>query len=159
MKKRPRKTRPPTKTLPRATEQIPQPRNLTPALCQRLQRDLNRACLEVAKAHGLAMEAGQVREVDLRFALTYSVRVGIAMDDGQIYSRDRALFESLAPAFGLAPSDFGRTFWTSGDLFRLVSINPNRPKYPISADRVRDGRRFKFTADGVLASLNEARSR
>lgn len=75
------------------------------------------------------------------------------MGDGAIYSPDKALFEVLAPHFGLEPSDYGRTFTTRDEMFRIVAINPNRPKYPISAERLSDGRRFKFAADNVALYL------
>lgn len=75
------------------------------------------------------------------------------MEDGAIYSPDKALFEVLAPQFGLEPSDYGRTFKTRDEMFRIVAINPNRPKYPVSAERVSDGRGFKFPVDTVVLYL------
>ena len=41
-------------------------------------------------------------------------------------------------------------------LYRIVAINPNRPKYPIIAERVSDGRGFKFSADNVLVYLKHS---
>ena len=76
--------------------------------------------------------------------------------DGAIYSPDKALFEVLAPHFGLEPSDYGRTFKSRGDLYRIVAINPNRPKYPISTERVSDGRGFKMPAENVVMYLQNS---
>ena len=154
MKKNTRKPKPPVKKPPvQASTKAPPPRNLTPELCDRLRRDMMKACLSVAETHGLTVEGGELSDIDLRHSFDISFRVGIPMADGAIYSPDKAMFEVLAPHFGLAPSDYGRTFRTRDELFRIVAINPNRPKYPISAERVSDGRGFKFPADNVVMYL------
>lgn len=106
---------------------VPPPRNLTPPLCEKLRRDMMQACLKVAETHGLTVEGWERSNVDLRHGFNISFRVGIPMADGAIYSPDKAMFEVLAPHFGLKPSGYGRTFRTNGDLHRIVGINPNRP--------------------------------
>jgi len=146
--KKPRKQIPPPRVKPAP------PRNLTPPLCKQLARDLLVACRKVAESHGLSVEGGDLSDIDLRHGFDIHFRVGIPMPDGSLFSHDKALFEVLAPSFGLEPSDFGRTFRTGGEMFRITAINPNRPKYPISAERLADGRGFKFTAENVAAYLN-----
>lgn len=131
----------------------PPPRNLTPPLCEKLRRDMMQACLKVAQIHGLTVEGGELSEIDLRHGFGISFRVGIPMTDGAIYSPDKAMFEFLAQHFGLEPSDYRRTFKSRGDLYRIVAINPNRPKYPISTERVSDGRGFKMPAEDVVMYL------
>jgi len=117
---------------------------------------MTQACLKVAETHGLTVEGGGLSDIDLRHGFDISFRVGIPMADGAIYSPDKAMFEVLAPHFGLKPSDYGRTFRTSGDLHRIVGINPNRPKYPISTERVSDGRGFKMPAENVALYLQRS---
>ena len=128
---------------------VPPPRNMTPPLCDLLRRDLLKACQDVAETHGLIVEGGDLSDIDLRHSFNISFRVGIPMEDGAIYSPEKAMFEVLALQFGLEPSDYGRTFKARGEMFRIVAINPNRPKYPISVERVSDGRGFKFPAEDV----------
>lgn len=53
----------------------------------------------------------------------------------------------------MQPSDYRRTFRQNGEIFRVIGINPSRPKYPISAERVSNGRGYKFTADIVTLRL------
>ena len=108
---------------------VPPPRNLTPALCDRLRRELLAACRSVAETHGLTIEGGELSDIDLRHGFGIAFRVGIPMADGAIFSPDKALFEALASSFGLQPTDYGRTFRTQGEAFRITAINPNRPKY------------------------------
>ena len=129
------------------------PRNLTPELCNRLRRDLLAACQQVAETHGLTAEGGDLSDIDLRHGFDIQFRVGIPMPDGSLFSHDKALFDVLAPSFGLEPSDHGRIFRTGGEAFRITAINPNRPKYPVSAERLTDGRSYKFSAENVAAYL------
>ena len=157
MKKNTRKPKTPAKkTSVQASSKVSPPRNLTPELCDRLRRDMMKACLTVAKTHGLTVEGGELSDIDLRHSFNIGFRVGIPMEDGAIYSPDKAMFEVLAPHFGLEPSDYGRTFRSKDELFRIVAINPNRPRYPISAERVSDGRGFKFPADNVAMYLQSS---
>lgn len=122
-------------------------------MCQRLSHDLLEACRQVAETHGLVVEGGDLSDIDLRHGFDIGFRVGIPMVDGALFSHEKNLFEALAPSFGLDPTDYGRTFCTGGEAFRLTAINPNRPKYPISAERIADGRGFKFTAENVAIYL------
>ena len=161
MKKNKRQARSPTAKPPARTNQtttkVTPPRNLTPGLCDRLQRDLMKACLNVAETHGLTVEGGELSDIDLRHGFDISFRVGIPMEDGAIYSLEKEMFKVFAPQFGLEPSDYGRTFKSRDEMFRIVAINPNRPKYPISAERVADGRGFKFPADNVVLYLQNSK--
>ena len=157
MKKNTRKPKVPAKkTSVQTSSKVSPPRNLTPELCDRLRRDMMKACLAVAETHGLTVEGGELSDIDLRHSFNIGFRVGIPMEDGAIYSPDKAMFEVLAAHFGLEPSDYGRTFRTGGDLHRIVGINPNRPKYPISTERVSDGRGFKMPAENVALYLQRS---
>lgn len=135
---------------------VPPPRNLTPELCDRLRRDLLDACKKVAETHGLTVEGGDLSDIDLRHGFDIGFRVGIPMADGSIYSSEKALFGVLAEHFGLKSSDHGRTFKARGEVFRIAAINPNRPKYPISVERVADGRGFKFPVEDVILYLQNS---
>lgn len=157
MKKNARKPKAPAKkTSVQTSSKVSPPRNLTPELCDRLRRDMLKACLAVAETHGLTVEGGELSDIDLRHSFNIGFRVGTPMEDGAIYSPDKAMFEVLAPHFGLEPSDYRRTFKTGGDLHRIVGINPNRPKYPISTERVSDGRGFKMPAENVALYLQRS---
>lgn len=134
------------------------PRNLTPALCDRLRRDLLKACQDVAETHGLTIEGGDLSDIDLHHGFDIGFRVGIPMEDGSLYSSDKAMFGVLAEHFGLKSSDHGRIFKARGETFRIAAINPNRPKYPISVERVADGRGFKFPAEDVILYLQNSGS-
>ena len=131
------------------------PRNLTPVLCQRLQREMLKVCQEVAARHGLVVEARDITGVDLRWGFDAAFRVSIPLQDGTALDPERLRFEALAEAFGLSPADFGRQFSTGRELFKITGIDPRRPKYPVSAERIPDGQGFKFTSEQVALLLQK----
>ena len=102
-------------------------------------------------AEGLGMQA-----MDLRWSFEFGVCVSILLPDGLTLDPDRILFEALAEEFGLSPDDFGREFSTGRERFGVAGIDPRRPKYPISATRVPDGKGYKFTAENVALLLKAA---
>ncbi len=55
------------------------------------------------------------------------------MEDGTLYSSDKALFEAMVEHFGLKPTDHGEVVKARGEIYRVLAINPNRPKYPITS--------------------------
>lgn len=131
------------------------PRNLTPVLCQRLQAEMLRASEVVAARHGLVVEPRDITSVDLRWGFDVTFRVSIPLPDGTALDPERLRFEALAEAFGLSPADYGRQFSTGREHFRITGIDPRRPKYPVSAERIPDGQGFKFTAEQVALLLQK----
>lgn len=131
------------------------PRNLTPVLCQRLQAEMLKACEAVAARHGLVVEPRDITGVDLRWGFDATFRVSIPLPDGTTLDPERLRFEALAEAFGLSPADYGRPFSTGREQFRITGIDPRRPKYPVSAERIPDGQGFKFTAEQVALLLQK----
>jgi len=133
--------------------EVAPPRNLTPGLCKAIEAEMLRACAEVAARHGLMVEGLGVQAMDLRWNFEFGVRVSIPLPDGSTLDPERLLFEALADEYGLSPDDFGREFSTGQEWFRVAGINPRRPKYPISATRLVDGKGFRFTAENVAMLL------
>jgi len=56
----------------------------------------------------------------------------------------------------LSPDDFGREFSTGRKKFCVAGIYPRRPKHPISATRIPDGKGYKSTAENVVLLLQAA---
>lgn len=75
------------------------PRNLTPVLCQRLQREMLKACQDVAARHGLVVEEKDITGLDLRWGFDAAFRVSIPLLDGTALDPERLRFEALAEAF------------------------------------------------------------
>ena len=105
------------------------------------------ACRDVASRHGLTVEAREATSVDLRWGFELAFRVSIPLPDGTALNPERLRFEAFAEAFGPSADDYGRQFSTGRETFRVIGIDPRRPKYPISAERIPDGQVFQFTAE------------
>lgn len=138
-----------------AMSNVKPPRNLTPALCQKVQREMLKVCQDVAARHGLVVEAQDISGVDLRWGFDAAFRVSIPLPDGTALDPERLRFEALAEAFGLSADDYGRQFSTGRERFRITGIDPRRPKYPVSAERIPDGQGFKLTSDQVALLLQK----
>lgn len=126
---------------------------LTPTACEEIQARMLEACRKIAADHGLAIESAGWRSLDAGYIFEPVFRVSIPAPDGSVFNLERDMFVHLAPRYGLAPSDFGREFDSGGERFRITGIDPNRPKYPISVERIPDRRGFKFTAENVVMRL------
>lgn len=72
---------------------------------------------------------------------------------GQVRQFNEAAFAAKASILGLPADCFGKTFTAKGTQYRITGLHTNRPKFPVDAERVRDGMAFKFRVDGVLRSL------
>lgn len=114
-----------------------------------------KACEAVAARHGLVVEPRDITGVDLRWGFDATFRISIPLPDGTALDPERLRFEALAEAFGLSPADYGRLFSTGREQFRITGIDPRRPKYPVSAERIPDGQGFKFTAEQVALLLQK----
>ena len=130
---------------------------LTPATCEEIQSRMLEACQKVVADHGLVVESAGWHGMDASFAFEPAFRVSIPASDGTAFNLEKDRFEFLAGHYSLAASDFGREFTTGSERFRITGIDPKRPKYPISAERIPDKRGFKFTAENV-AMLLQARA-
>jgi len=126
---------------------------LMPADCEEIQTRMLEACRKIVADHGLVIEGAGWRGLDSGFAFEPVFRVSVPTSDGMPFNLEKDMFAYLAQRYGLAPSDFGREFTTGGERFRITGIDPKRPRYPISAERVPDRRGFKFTAENVAMLL------
>jgi hypothetical protein len=126
---------------------------LTPVACEEIQSRMLEACQKVAANHGLVVESAGWRGMETGFAFEPVFRVSIPAPDGTAFNLEKDMFAYLAEQYGLAASDFGREFTTGSERFRITGIDPRRPKYPISAERIPDRRGFMFTAENVAMLL------
>lgn len=60
---------------------------------------------------------------------------------------DAATFKKHANWVGLKDNAYGAVFTINRRLFKLVSVMTNRPKYPIVAEEISTGKRYKFPID------------
>ena len=82
---------------------------------------------------------------------TYDPATGVFTPKGQFSLPDsgRRAFERDAYQFGLTADQFGATFVSNGQEFRVTGINTRAPKYPIKATCLLSGKPYKFPASVV----------
>jgi hypothetical protein len=83
------------------------------------------------------------------------LEVAVKNPDGTIKTRAAEDFKLLCHRFGFKPEHFGATFTVRGTTYKITGLVPKRYSMPISAERVSDGRGFKFPANDVLTHLGE----
>jgi hypothetical protein len=92
------------------------------------------ALTQIAEQHGLKLDQQNAKS-DFS-GLTLSVRFVDPV--GQKVIED---------AYGI---EIGKVFTHRGIAFKVVEYVPTRPKYPVIAARIQDGKRFKFSRMSVI---------
>jgi hypothetical protein len=87
---------------------------------------------------------GTFSPADVTYRLTLAV-------EGKKQEQDA----KYAKMFGYA--EIGTKFTCNGETFEVDSYAPSRPKFPIIAKRVPDGKRFKFTPEAVNRGIIKPR--
>lgn len=112
---------------------------------KQLNQELLQAAQEIANRHGLAasQKAGNFDDTSCKLSVQFSV----VNDDGTVESPERKNFQQMATSYGLDPNDLDKVFNSNGEDFRIDGLKPKAQKYPVLATRVKDNKRFKFSAD------------
>ena len=129
--------------------------DLTRDTCEQIQAQMLEACRKITADHGLAIESLGWRRLEIGVSFVPAFRVSIPAPDGKPVNLEKEMFAMGAKHYGLEATDLDREFVAHGERFRITGIDPRRPKYPISAERISDRRGFKFPADEVTTLLKE----
>jgi hypothetical protein len=115
---------------------------------RKLLRSFNADALEALKAvaakHGVSIEQKNGSFARDGSNATVKFELATVGSDGQAQTKAAQSFKQNAALFGIDPEALGTTFTHNGTEFRVTGLVCRRPKYPISAERVSDGRAFKF---------------
>jgi|TARA_R100000306_G_C4339267_1_gene124344 hypothetical protein len=113
--------------------------NIGRAECRILSADLETAVSEVVAAYGLIA----------RYATgSYGGHTARLSFDIDVPQRAERVANRSAELLG-AEFQVGDVFEERGREYRVTEFNLRRPKYPVGAECVLTGRRYKFTLDGV----------
>lgn len=66
-------------------------------------------------------------------------------DETEVERSERALFGAYCARYGLRPEHYGTVFVSRGSHYRVVGIQPQRPKFGILCKRVSDGGPLLFS--------------
>ncbi len=127
--------------------------SLTPEACEKVLTLMLDACEKIAGDHGLKIENAGLRPRTDGLAFETGFRVSVPGRESEERKQDKEFFVLAAEHLGLKAADFEREFSADGERYRIIGIDPRRPKYPISTERLSDSRRCKFPADEVVRLL------
>ena len=127
---------------------------------------------ETAKKIGETIEAAlqsvgeelgvQIRARGGSFSATacqIKLEVSEISEEGVAKTPERAAFVQQAIYYGLSPLDLDQEFKAKdGTVYRIVGLSPRKRKYPIVAERMSDGKLYKFGQETVVRLLAETRA-
>ncbi len=121
--------------------------NLNKSFVRSFHAEAEQALQALAEKHGV-----NVRRTSGSFDsknATLKFNVSVIDENGTVLTPEGESFKRNALQFGLQPADLFGTFFVNGTQYRITGLKTRRPKFPISAERVSDGRAFKFPLSSV----------
>lgn len=112
--------------------------------------DFAKAVAELEKKHGIKLNLGNIRYDAESFRTTMTaVNTKETKSAGITASPEALDFKQYAESFGLKATDLGRVFINRGDKYKIIGLKPRSHKYPIIAERVIGGQRYKFSVAAI----------
>ena len=124
------------------------------ATCRTLQDEMMKALEPVAAKYGLTVNYDGARFSDTQ--VTAKVKWAVVTEAISKDGTSKAIpadFANAALSIGLKPEHYGATFKSGRTEYRITGIKLSRYKYPVSAERVKDGRGFKFPVETILNAM------
>jgi len=124
---------------------------ITPAICNKIDEHILDALKEVGEELGLSISINGGRYG----ATSYTPKLQLALisEDGEVMSSEAETFKNFAQYYGMKESDLHRKVTINGTRYEIVGLSTRSRKFPVLTKRVKDGRAFKHTKDGVVAAL------
>ena len=114
---------------------------------RKLQPEIEAALAAVGRRHGITIRAGTARFRESTAEL--KLELAVIGGDGRSARREAEEFAKYHAMYGLEASDLGQVVTLNREEHRLVGLAPNRPKYPIVMERLRDGKVVLCTEDVI----------
>lgn len=127
--------------------------SLTRQLLKTIQQQVEETLKELAELNGVSIRVDGGR-FDHQNA-TLNIKIAVVNDEGEAYDPMVEQFKLFAWSYQLSPDDLGKVFTFRGREYKITGLTTRRRKFPITADRVPDGRRFKFPANSVVQGLKK----
>lgn len=119
-----------------------------------LRKEIQSAFDEIKSKYGLSqLSLGSIRFDLSSFTAKITGKVQNPLTDN--YELSESFF--FASVHGLPPDFLGSEFLLDSSVFTITKLITSRPKYPITAYCIDDGRTFKFTPQRIKELLETAR--
>ena len=120
-----------------------------------LREVLKQALEEFGEKENLVVDLGSATFGNSN--VTFKLNLNEVSGDGSVLTREAVAFQRAARLYGLQPEDLGRVFRSpSGKRFKITGLNTRAHKYPIQAEEVGTGKRFKFPSHAVVGNFIDA---
>ncbi len=106
---------------------------------------LEAALKPVEAQYGISVDVGNASFTPEN--VTFKVNLAVVGGTGEVMTKEATAFKQLASFYGLDPNFLFKKFTNSNapnDEYKVLGLKTGRGKYPIVAERVRDGKQFKF---------------
>jgi hypothetical protein len=113
-----------------------------------IRQQINDALAPIGKSLGVTVEV----EGSATFTasnINFKVVVAKTTKDGVVLTKEAEAWKRLASMYGLDPEALGKTFTYGGKEYKITGLATRRGRFPVQADRVSDGRGFKFPVEAV----------
>lgn len=121
-----------------------------------LAAEVETALAEVFARHGLTAPTVGATYTPTNIKFKVETNIDATDDSGvNVQSPEAIAYNRYGKSYGIVDNALGVEFTFAGDRFRFLGVKPTRPKFPISAAKVNDGREFKLPASAV-AAINAA---
>ena len=120
---------------------------MTSEITAKVEAAVEEAAAKIGRSFGLEVEVVARRRED-----GASFHIGFRSE-----AASKAAFARYAGMFGLATEDYGKQIVYRRNVYKLVGLVPGRSRYPIQADRVPDGRKFKLPEEALNGIRGGAR--
>ena len=117
-----------------------------------LRKELDNVLAQVGRENNISLKCGNIR-FDSRTAKIV-VEAG-TIDDatGTVITQEMQQWRTGHTFYDLPAAGLGQMFFSGGTQYKITGLNTRRPKFPVSAERVCDGKLFKFPASVVRNAL------
>lgn len=126
------------------------------AVHNQIRQAMKDAAQQIALKHGIAFEVAETGQSHLDIGV--SVKFMVMDQQGLPLTADRDQFARLASRYGLQPSDYHRTFRMNNSSYKIIGIEPSRPRFSIRCQNVRKGTECFVPADCVQRALGIAQA-
>jgi len=121
------------------------------AKARNIDNDIKKALAPILKNYNLILDKTDGQSDFNTLKLTFEFQ---EIQEGETaVDVKRKEFEVLAPVLGFDKDAYGKIFRSGATQYKIMGLKPSRPKYPIIVERVRDGKRFKFSTYTVAQAL------
>ena len=123
------------------------------AFLQTFREDAAKVLAELGARHGITVSLGNASFERDGGAATFKLELAAPTADGEMLDRPARDFKKYASQFGLDPEDLGREFTLRGTKYRVAGFKIANRRYPVIAERVRDGAGYKMDIRTVREAL------